>query len=78
MTCLPKLLASSRADFKRRVSGLVDLKAELLPYNSELIAFLPQQRQVGRPIVLVTSPIAGLRRPSPAGGCSETPFPLSV
>src|SRR5262249_62268635 len=55
LTCLPKLLASSRADFKRRVSELADLKTELLPYNAELIAFLRQQRQAGRPIVLVTA-----------------------
>ena len=55
LTCLPKLLASSRADFKRRVSELAGLKAELLPYNAELITFLRQQRQAGRPIVLVTA-----------------------
>jgi 4-hydroxybenzoate polyprenyltransferase len=52
---LPKLLASSRVDFKRRVAELADLKPELLPYNSELISFLQQQKEIGRPIVLVTA-----------------------
>lgn len=55
MMRLPKLLTSSRADFKRRVGEFADLKVELLPYNSELIAFLRKQKQAGRPIVLATA-----------------------
>ncbi len=52
---LPKLFTLSRADFKQRVSKFVDLRADLLPFNTELITFLRQQKQSGHPIILVTA-----------------------
>ena len=55
LTSLPKLLTSSRADFKQRVSALTELRPDTLPYNPQLIAFLRRQKQNGRPIVLATA-----------------------
>lgn len=52
---LPELVSFSRADFKRRVSKCADLRADLLPYNSELISFLRQEKHAGRQLILVTA-----------------------
>src|SRR5262249_22646327 len=52
---LPELVSFSRADFKRRVSKCADLRADLLPYNAELISFLRQKKRAGRQLVLVTA-----------------------
>ena len=52
---LPRGLVAGRAAFKRRVALLSDLEPELLPYNSELIAYLREQKRIGRRIVLVTA-----------------------
>jgi 4-hydroxybenzoate polyprenyltransferase/phosphoserine phosphatase len=55
LMCLPQLLTFSRVDFKRRIGELADLRVELLPYNLELLAFLQEQKQAGRRILLATA-----------------------
>jgi 4-hydroxybenzoate polyprenyltransferase/phosphoserine phosphatase len=56
---LHKLLTSNRADFKQKISALAELNPETLPYNTQLIAFLRQQRKTGRAIVLATAACRG-------------------
>jgi 4-hydroxybenzoate polyprenyltransferase len=45
----------SRAAFKQRVSDLVELAPEILPFNAELIDYLREQKLKGRRIVLATA-----------------------
>jgi 4-hydroxybenzoate polyprenyltransferase/phosphoserine phosphatase len=52
---LPRLLAMSRARFKEQVGALAELAPETLPYNTELIEFLREQKRNGRTIVLATA-----------------------
>jgi 4-hydroxybenzoate polyprenyltransferase len=52
---LGSLLTFSRAAFKQRVGNLSDLAPEALPYNSELIEYLREEKRCGRLIVLATA-----------------------
>ena len=55
---LPGTLAAAargRAALKQRVTAAVPLDPALLPYNTELLAWLRSQKQAGRTLVLVTA-----------------------
>jgi 4-hydroxybenzoate polyprenyltransferase/phosphoserine phosphatase len=53
-------LVGGRAAFKRRVSGLVPLDVNHLPYNRNLLIYLQQQHAEGRRIYLTTGADASL------------------
>ena len=59
---LPRLLVASRAALKQQIGALADLALELLPYNSELIAYLHERKRAGRTIVLATAADKGTAR----------------
>ncbi|MCB0354481.1 MAG: UbiA family prenyltransferase [Bdellovibrionales bacterium] len=48
-------LRSGRASFKEAVAGSVEFDPSLLPYNKEVIAFLREEHERGREIVLATA-----------------------
>lgn len=52
---LPLWLLRGRAYLKRRVSELVVLEPELLPYRTEFLAFLRAEHQGGRRLILATA-----------------------
>lgn len=52
---LPFWLLCGKAGFKQKVSNRVNLSAESLPFNTDLLKFLTQQRLHNRPLVLVTA-----------------------
>jgi len=54
----PFWLFNGRAYFKRKIFEIIDIKPELLPYNSDLLHFLIEQHKNGRKLILATaSPI---------------------
>ena len=55
ITHLGSLATSNRATLKRRVAEIAGCTPELLPYNTELIAYLKKKRQEGHPLVLATA-----------------------
>ncbi len=59
---LPGWLVEGRAAFKQRLTGLVDLNVEHLPYNRPLLEYLLEQHGEGRAIYLATASDAGLAR----------------
>lgn len=52
---LPVWLIEGKAALKRHVASAVQLDAEHLPYNRELLRFLEQEKATGRPIYLATA-----------------------
>jgi HAD superfamily hydrolase (TIGR01549 family) len=52
---LPLWLLGGRAQFKRRITDLIDFDVALLPYRAEVLDFLREQKEAGRRIVLVTA-----------------------
>lgn len=52
---LPGLLTTNRAAFKQRVAALAELAPEILPFNTELLEYLRDQKLKGRRIVLATA-----------------------
>lgn len=52
---IPVWLASGKANLKRRLAAENDFDAEILPYNEELLAWLKQQRDEGRRLILCTA-----------------------
>ncbi|MDG4554653.1 MAG: UbiA family prenyltransferase [Candidatus Competibacter sp.] len=55
MPCWPRWLAGGKANFKAEIAARVDLDIDTLPYNPDLLAWLREQRQRGRKLVLVTA-----------------------
>jgi len=51
----PFWLAEGKALFKTRVADLVTPDASLLPYRPEVLAYLEDQRQTGRKLILATA-----------------------
>jgi len=52
---LPFWLLKGKAHFKERVAKHIDLDATLLPYNEPFLAYLREQRELGRALVLATA-----------------------
>ena len=52
---LPAWLVQGRAHLKQEVGKRVSLRPELLPYRSDVIDYLREQRSFGRKIVLITA-----------------------
>ena len=55
---LPRIVAAglrNRIDLKQQVAALVQPNPELLPYRPEVLAFLREQKALGRTIVLATA-----------------------
>ena len=48
-------LRRGRAVFKQDIADQIDLDASVLPYDDEIIAYLREERAVGRRIVLATA-----------------------
>ena len=61
-SALLQLVRGGRAAFKRAVTQAADLDPALLPYNQELLAYLREQKQSGRRLVLATAADAGVAR----------------
>ena len=53
--CWPRWLAQGKARLKAEIAARVELDIATLPYNRELLAFLREQKQQGRILVLVTA-----------------------
>ena len=53
--CWPRWLAGGKARLKAEMAGRVELDIEILPYNPRLLAFLHEQKEQGRTLVLVTA-----------------------
>ena len=51
----PRWLAKGKARLKAEIAARVELDIATLPYNRELLAFLREQKQQGRTLVLVTA-----------------------
>src|SRR5882672_11483077 len=49
-----RVLAAGRAAVKQRLATAVDLDPAALPYNRELLAYLREQRDAGRLLILAT------------------------
>jgi 4-hydroxybenzoate polyprenyltransferase/phosphoserine phosphatase len=52
---IPFWLMAGKAPMKQRLAQAVDVDASILPYNTELLAWLRQERQSGRRLVLCTA-----------------------
>ncbi len=52
--CIPLWLLKSRPYAKERLSSLVDLLPQSLPYNSKLLDYVKSESQKGRPLILAT------------------------
>jgi 4-hydroxybenzoate polyprenyltransferase len=52
---IPVWLLGGKAPLKKRLALAADFDASLLPYNSELLAWLRQERENGRKLVLCTA-----------------------
>lgn len=52
---LPFWLMEGRAQFKAKIGSQVDISAETLPYNHDLIEYLRSEKSKGRPIILATA-----------------------
>jgi 4-hydroxybenzoate polyprenyltransferase len=52
---LPFWLLKGKAYFKQQVARRVNLNAALLPYHTELLAYLAKQHQCGRTLILTTA-----------------------
>ena len=52
---LPVWLLRGRAALKQQIADRVDLDVATLPYHDELTAFLRDEKQLGRPLVLATA-----------------------
>lgn len=52
---LPAWLLDGKAALKRRLSDRVAIDVETLPYNDELLAWIRQEREAGRRVVLCTA-----------------------
>lgn len=59
---LPLWIARGKAFTKERVSSGIDVRADLLPYNQELLEFLRSEKSAGRRLVLVTAADLSLAR----------------
>ncbi|MCB8878163.1 UbiA family prenyltransferase [Acidisoma silvae] len=55
VNALPSLLTLNRAILKQRVAELANIDVTILPYNEELIAYLIEQKTIGRRLILVTA-----------------------
>lgn len=55
MFMIPAWLASGKAALKRQLASRVTIDPALLPYNQELIAWLSNEREQGRKIILCTA-----------------------
>lgn len=51
----PFWLLKGRAYFKKKIFEIIDIKPELLPYNSDLLHFLIEQHKNGRKLILATA-----------------------
>ncbi|MFZ1830709.1 MAG: UbiA family prenyltransferase [Candidatus Competibacteraceae bacterium] len=51
----PRWLTKGKANLKAEIANRVELDTETLPYNQELLAFLREQKEQGRTLVLVTA-----------------------
>jgi 4-hydroxybenzoate polyprenyltransferase/phosphoserine phosphatase len=49
------LFRAGRASFKQRIAALTTFDPALLPYNEEFLAYLRQQRELGRRLILATA-----------------------
>ena len=52
---LPFWLLRGKAQFKRQIACRVDLDVSCLPYETTLLRYLAEQRQLGRQIFLATA-----------------------
>lgn len=52
---IPIWLIKGRAYLKRRLAQLVQIPAETLPFNQEVLRFASEERRVGRKVVLATA-----------------------
>ena len=52
---LPGVLTSNRAAFKQRVALIAELRVDSLPFNTEFIAYLREQKLSGRRLILATA-----------------------
>ncbi len=52
---IPIWLLKGRANLKHQIASRVDLRVALLPYNHELIAFLEEEDEQGRELVLISA-----------------------
>lgn len=52
---LPFWVLAGRARFKRRVAELVELDVASLPYRPDVLAYLREQKEAGRRVLLVTA-----------------------
>lgn len=48
-------LLTGKAELKNRLANKVDIDASLLPYNKEVLAWIKQEKQSGRKIILATA-----------------------
>jgi 4-hydroxybenzoate polyprenyltransferase/phosphoserine phosphatase len=49
------LFSQGKAGFKQRIADITTPDASILPYNEELLAWLREEKQKGRPLLLVTA-----------------------
>ncbi|MEM9882649.1 MAG: UbiA family prenyltransferase [Planctomycetota bacterium] len=52
---LPSGIAGGKANLKHRIAERVELDAATLPYHEEVLAFLREQKEAGRTLVLATA-----------------------
>ncbi len=52
---LPVWLVRGKAHLKREIANRVDLDPAVLPYHSELVAYLREEHAAGRPLILVSA-----------------------
>lgn len=59
----PRWLAQGKAPLKAQIADQVELDIETLPYNTELLAYLRDQKAAGRSLILVTASHRRLAEP---------------
>lgn len=55
IAALPVWLSKGKAHMKRRIAHFVDVDASVLPYNTELLGWLKEQKTAGRRLILSTA-----------------------
>jgi 4-hydroxybenzoate polyprenyltransferase/phosphoserine phosphatase len=53
--CMPLWLLRGRGFLKRQIASRVAIRPDTLPYRTELVSYLAEQRTLGRQIILVTA-----------------------
>jgi len=52
---MPVWLMAGKANLKRRLAEIVDLRYDLLPFNEEFVEYLRNQKSAGRKLILMTA-----------------------